>query len=120
MSPAQGSPELAHIVRGTDERPFAAHLPHSAQQGLSIAATLLDLTEDRLDNRFVTSIEPATVRRAEAAAHPVRHRRPCWRSASGGGGYRLAMELAIRRDEGATAQHRQGRDVRLAETPPVA
>jgi hypothetical protein len=43
-------------MRGTDERPFAMHLPHSAQQELSIAAALLDLAEHRLDDRFAPGV----------------------------------------------------------------
>lgn len=116
---AQGGPEFQDIVGRTDERPFAAHLLHPAQQELSIAAALLDLTEDRLDNCFATRIEPATVHRAECAAHPVRHRQSCWQSASGRSGYRLAIELAIRRDEGATAQRRKSHDVRFTEIPRI-
>jgi hypothetical protein len=40
---AEGGPEFQDIVCGTDERPLAVHLPHSAQQELSIAAALFDL-----------------------------------------------------------------------------
>lgn len=57
MVAAQGGPEFQDIVGRTDERPFAPHLPQAAQQELSIAAVLLDLAEDRLDNRFATGIE---------------------------------------------------------------
>jgi hypothetical protein len=36
----EGPPELQDIMGGTDERPLPAHLPHPAQQELSIAAAL--------------------------------------------------------------------------------
>ena len=71
---SEGRPELEHIVRGTDQCPFAAHLPHSAQQELSIATALLDLAEHRFDNRFAPRIQLAALRRAEGATHPISHR----------------------------------------------
>ena len=70
---AEGGPEFQDIVCGTDERPLAVHLPHSAQQELSIAAALFDLAEDRLDDHFAPSVELSAALRAERTAHPIRH-----------------------------------------------
>jgi hypothetical protein len=70
---AQGGPEFEHMVCGTDERPFAAHLPHPAQQELSIAAALLDLAEGRLDDRFAPGVEASPTCGTEGAAHPISH-----------------------------------------------
>lgn len=97
--PAQGRPEFQDIVRGTDERPFPAHLPHPAQQELPIATTLLDLAEHRFDNRFAPGIASSPALCPECAAHAIGHRQSHWRSASGDGRYHLAMELAVRRNE---------------------
>lgn len=72
-APTQGGPEFEHIVWGTDEHPFAPHLPHPAQQELPIGAPLLDLAEDRLDNRFAPRVAPSPRIRPERAARPVRH-----------------------------------------------
>ena len=51
-SPAQDGPEFQDIVCGTEEHPFAAHLPHPAQQELSIAEALFDLAKDWLQGGF--------------------------------------------------------------------
>jgi len=71
---SSGGPELEHIVGGTDECPFSAHLLHSAQQELSIAAALLDLAEDRLNDRFALAVASASACCLEGAAHPISHR----------------------------------------------
>lgn len=109
----QGGPELQDIVRGTDERPFSAHLPHPAQQELSMAAALFDLTEHWLDNRFPLGVAPSPAHCAEGTAH----RQARGRAPSGRGRPHLAVQLAIRRDERGIAQRGEGRNVRLAEIP---
>jgi len=45
-------PELQHIVHGADQGPFPPRLPQPIQQEWPIATALLDLAEDRLDDRF--------------------------------------------------------------------
>ena len=72
-SPAQGGPQFQDIVCGTDERPFAAHLPHPPQQELPIAPALFDLTEHGLHDRFAPGIAPSPMLCPEPAAHPIGH-----------------------------------------------
>lgn len=99
----EGPPELQHIVGGTDQRPFPAHLLHPAQQELPEAAALLDLAEHRLDDRFAPGIEPSTALRAERTAHPVGHRQSDRGPAPGRGRQGLTMVRPIGRNQGLTA-----------------
>ena len=46
-------------MRGADERPFAAHLVDAAQQELTEAARLLDLSEHRLGQLLAQAIRLA-------------------------------------------------------------
>src|SRR5574339_181450 len=108
-------PEFQNIVGGTDQRPFPAHLPHPSQQELAEAAALFDLAEHRLDNRFALGIQAPAPFSVQGAPHPVGDRQSDGRPAPGYCRDRLAMTLAIRRDERGTPQGADGGDDRLAE-----
>ena len=114
-SSPEGGPELPHVVRGADQRPFSTDLPHPSQQKLAEAAPLLDLPEDRLHDRFSFRIEGSASLCSQRTPHPFGHgpRRgsaAAWRRRHG-----PSMVLPIRRDQGFTAQRGHGRDIGFAD-----
>src|SRR5688572_25526660 len=70
-SGAAGSEQLGQVVGGADQRPFVPDLAEAAQQELTEAARLLDLTDHRLDRRLA----PPVARAPAGALEPRRHRR---------------------------------------------
>ena len=112
-------PELQDVVGGTDQRPFPADLPQAAQQELPEPTALLELAEHRLDDCFAPGLQASAPLGPQRPPHPLRHRQSSRRPAARGGGPGASVPLAIRRDEGLTAQGGQGFHVRLAARPRV-
>jgi hypothetical protein len=81
------------------------------QQELPEPASLLDLTEDRLDRDFPFGVQASPLLGAQRAAHTVRDREPRGNPAARCGRHCPAMLLPIRRDQGPAAQRGEGVDI---------
>src|ERR1700730_17275136 len=67
-SPAEAI-QLENVVRRAYQRPFALHLLESTQQELPEATGLLDLTNDRFDDRFACGIDSRARLGVQLAGH---------------------------------------------------
>src|ERR1700712_1758671 len=63
--------ELQQVVGGAYQSPLAAYFLYAAQQELPEALRLLDLTEDRLDDCFSSSIDRSSCLGCKFAFHSV-------------------------------------------------
>src|SRR5437867_3265541 len=61
--------EFEQVVGGADHRPFASDLVEAAQQELSEASGLLDLTKDGLDDLLAQAIAAAPAASFELGGH---------------------------------------------------
>jgi len=61
--------EFEQVVGGADHRPLASDLVETAQQELSEASDVLDLTKDGLDDLFAQSIAAAPAGTFELGGH---------------------------------------------------
>src|ERR1700692_2846693 len=73
-SPAEAI-QLENVVRRAYQRPFALYLLESPQQELPEATGLLDLANDRFDDRFARRIDRRAGLGVQLAGHPVDDRR---------------------------------------------
>src|SRR5690242_5843268 len=62
-------------MRQADQSPFATYLGHPAQQEPAEAPRLLDLAEDRLDDRLPPRVDRTARGRLQLRAHLLRGRR---------------------------------------------
>src|SRR4029077_2329516 len=103
-----GASEFGEVVGDADERPFRLDLLDAAQQELSEASRLLDLTKDRLDDLLAQSVTAAPSRPLQLLPHGLRQRPG---AVSFGVGRMLG---ASGRKIGADSACRQGCQVRFA------
>jgi hypothetical protein len=108
VSGSGGASELGEVVGDADERPFRLDLLDTAQQELSEASCLLDLTKDRLDDLLAQSVTAAPSRPLQLLPHGLRQ--PPGAVSFGVGRMLGAPGCEI----GADAACRQGRQVRFA------
>lgn len=69
-----GAGELGEVVGGANQRPFASHLVETAEEDLSEASGLFDLTGHWLDDLLAQSVTAAMTGAFELAAHPFHQR----------------------------------------------
>src|SRR4051812_36653179 len=90
--------QLENVVRRAHQRPFRLHLVEAAQEELSEAPRLLDLTKYRLDNSFARGIDRSADLRVQLARHAVDDRRGLGQPPARTWAGSLAMLLLPRRD----------------------
>src|SRR5262245_10275524 len=61
--------QLGEVVSGADQRPFGFHFGEAAQQELSEASCLLDLSEHRLDDLLSEPVATSPSASPELGAH---------------------------------------------------
>src|ERR1700688_3329546 len=111
-SPAEAI-QLENVVRRAYQRPFALYLLESPQQELPEATGLLDLANDRFDDRFARRIDRRARLGVQLAGHPVDDRRGLRQRAARTGPRPFAMSLLPRRDVRVDGPVRDRRQVRV-------
>src|SRR6202790_1333627 len=111
-SPAEAI-QLENVVRRAYQRPFALYLLESPKQELPEATGLLDLANDRFDDRFARRIDRRAGLGVQLAGHPVDDRRGLRQGAARTGSRPLAMGLLPRRDVRIDGRVRDRRQVRV-------
>ena len=85
--------QLEQVVSHTNQVPLWPHLSQAAQEESSEAATLFDLTEDRLYTFLAFGVGRPPAHGPQFAPHPVFLRRVFWNSPPGRG--RLLAVLSL-------------------------
>src|SRR5258705_9016453 len=92
--------QLPEIVDGTEQRPLLADPGEAPPEELAKAARVLDLPEDRLDDRLTPRIAAAAASGPELTGHAFADGEPGRGPAAGRRPWRLGVRVALRRDEG--------------------
>ena len=111
--------QLPEIVDGTEQRPLLADPGETPPEELAKAARVLDLPEDRLDDRLAPRIAAAAASGPELTGHAFADGDPGRGPAAGRRPWRRGVRVALRRDEWLDSPALQRRDVGLGPVPCV-